>query len=85
MTTIETLDLDTVTGGASVDVNAQTRWGNIQGQFNSGERPDPDKQMRCYQQVASQASWIQASRETLRQQLQLCGPLGGAPQQSPRQ
>ena len=75
MHTIDTLDLATVTGGASADVQAQTPIGNIQAQFNSGPRPDSDAQLRCYQQVAGQAGWLQSSRETLRQQLAACGPL----------
>jgi hypothetical protein len=83
LSTIDTLALDLVTGGASAEINANTRIGNIQGSFSSTARPDPDKQLRCFQQVASQAGWFQASRETLRQQTQLCGTLPEAASTAP--
>lgn len=80
MTTIDLAILATVTGGApgetSVELNTETAAGKIGGKFmtRAGEH-DPDKQLRCYSQVARQAGFVQSSRETLRQQLELCGPL----------
>lgn len=75
LATIDTDTLTTVSGGASFDLDAQTRYGNVQSQFSTTARPDADKQLRCYSQVAGQAGWFQAPRETLRQQMELCGPL----------
>jgi len=77
-TTIDTLDLDNVSGGLSAEINAQnTPVGTIQGQFNSQQPPDADRQLRCYSQVARQAGYLQSPNATIRQQQDLCGPLTG--------
>ncbi|HEY5925149.1 MAG TPA: hypothetical protein VIV11_25880 [Kofleriaceae bacterium] len=84
LTTIDLADLDNVTGGAALDLSYNGRFGQGQANFSSGARPDPNAQLRCYQQVASQAGWLQAPRETLRQQRELCGTFQ-APSASPQQ
>ena len=78
-TTISSIDislLDNVTGGVSLDLKGSgSPAGNIDAQFTTGDRPDDDKQLRCYAQVKSQRNWFQPSTETLRQQVDLCGRL----------
>lgn len=79
MTTIDIASLVTVTGGAaetSAELNADGKAGTVSGKFHwKGGENDPEKQLRCYHQVARQGGLLQSSRETLRQQLELCGPL----------
>jgi hypothetical protein len=70
--TIDLACLANVTGG----LNAKVSTPLVSGEITAPDKPqDPDKQLRCYGQVASQAGMFQGSRETLRQQMQLCGPL----------
>jgi|HubBroStandDraft_6_1064221.scaffolds.fasta_scaffold224216_2 hypothetical protein len=77
--TISSVDLSSIVGGLDASGELKTPAGSIKGQFKTGPStpgaPEPDKQLRCYSQVASQAGWMQGSRETLRQQKELCGPL----------
>jgi hypothetical protein len=74
--TISSVDLSSILGG--FDGSATIKAGPVEagGQIKtSPSGPDPEKQLRCYSQVASQAGMFQGSRETLRQQKELCGTL----------
>jgi hypothetical protein len=74
--TIESIQLFSVTGGAQANAEVTTPAVTVKGSVTTDPaQQDPEKQLRCYQQVASQANWGQGSDTTLRQQLQLCGPL----------
>ncbi|HET9986907.1 MAG TPA: hypothetical protein VFQ65_00265 [Kofleriaceae bacterium] len=74
--TIESVELMSVTGGLEASGEVTTPGGSAKGSVKTDPTaPDPEKQMRCYAQVEKQANWFQSSDKTLRQQLQLCGPL----------
>ena len=86
MTNFKTIELDvlsSVTGGIEASGEVTTPAVTVKGSVKTDpapapappQAPDPEKQLRCYQQVASQATLFQSSNRTLRQQLQLCGPL----------
>jgi hypothetical protein len=73
---IESIHLVSVTGGLEGHGEVTTPAVTVKGDIKTDPAvQDPEKQLRCYQQVASQANWGQGSDTTLRQQLQLCGPL----------
>ena len=74
--TIESNHLVSVTGGLEGHGEVTTPAVTVKGDITTDPvQQDPEKQMRCYQQVANQANWFQSSDKTLQQQLQLCGPL----------
>jgi hypothetical protein len=74
--TIESIQLLSVSGGLEGHGEVTTPAVTVKGDIKTDPSPqDPEKQLRCYQQVANQANWFQGSDTTLRQQLQLCGPL----------
>jgi len=80
MTNFKTIELDvlsSVTGGTEASGEVTTPAVTVKGSVKTDPppAPDPEKQLRCYAQVASQANWGQGSNKTLQQQLQLCGPL----------
>jgi len=77
--TIPTARLSSITGGLDAGGEVKTPTVDVSGHVKTDPPPtaaaEPEKQLRCYTQVAGQAGWLQSSRETLRQQMKLCGPL----------
>lgn len=84
---ITTADLVGVTGGFSGSAEVQLPGGGGgKVAVDAPERQlgsnDPDRQLRCYKQVADQAHFYDSSNKVMRQQQALCGPLQ-LPKQAP--
>ena len=76
---IATLDLVGVTGGFSGSAEVQLPGGSggkvaVDAPERQLGSSDPDRQLRCYKQVADQAHFYDSSNKIMRQQQALCGP-----------